>query len=68
MGLARARELLEGLRSSGTSPTPAGMHDARESIRNFNLGSLPIGYSPTQHTGLDFAELSIVTPRGRFRR
>lgn len=68
MGLAKARELLEGLRSSDTSPTPAGMSDARESIRSFNLGSLPIGYSPTQHTGLDFAALSTVDASGRFRR
>jgi len=67
-GFAAAKVLVEGLRRAGPNPTPAALRDALESIRNFNIGGLSISYSPTNHTGLDFADLSIVDASGRFRR
>jgi branched-chain amino acid transport system substrate-binding protein len=67
-GYAAAKVLVEGLKRAGPDPTPAALRDALEGIRNFNLGGLTISYSPTSHTGLDFADLSIVDAGGRFRR
>ena len=42
--------------------------DALEGMRSFNLGGLTVSYSPRSHTGLDFADLSIIDASGKFRR
>jgi branched-chain amino acid transport system substrate-binding protein len=65
---AAAKVLVEGLRRAGPSPTPRALRDALENIRNFDIGGLTVSYSPTNHTGLDFADLSIIDGSGRFRR
>jgi len=67
-GFAAAKVLVEGLRRAGPNPTPAGLRDALEGIRQFDIGGLMIGYGPGNHTGLDFADLSIVDGAGRFMR
>ena len=67
-GFAAAKVLVEGLRRAGPNPTPVALRDALEGIRNLNLGGLSVSYSPTNHTGLDFADLSIVDATGKFRR
>ncbi len=67
-GYAAAKVLTEGLRQAGPSPTPQGLRDALEGIRNFNMGGLTMSYSPSNHTGLDFADLSIIDAQGRFVR
>lgn len=67
-GYAAAKVLVEGLRRAGPNPTPVGLRDALEGIQNFDIGGLSISYSAKKHTGLDFADLSIVDASGRFRR
>lgn len=67
-GFAGAKVLVEGLRRAGPSPSPGGLRDALESIRRFDLGDLVIDYSPTDHTGLDFADLSIIDSKNQFQR
>ena len=67
-GYAAAKVMVEGLRRAGPNPTPQGLRNALESIRDFDMGGLKVNYSPTNHTGLDFADLSIVDADGRFRR
>ena len=67
-GYASAKVLVEGLRRAGPKPTRAALQAALEGMRKFDLGGLEVGYSPTDHTGLDFADLSIVGADGKFRR
>jgi branched-chain amino acid transport system substrate-binding protein len=67
-GFAAAKVVTEGLRRAGPNPTPASLRDALEGMRNYDIGGLTISYSPTNHTGLDFADLSIVDASGKFRR
>lgn len=67
-GYAAAKVLTEGLRRAGPNPTPVALRDALENLRNYDLGGLTVAYSPTNHTGLDFADLSIVDASGKFRR
>ncbi len=67
-GYASAKVLVEGLRRAGPKPTRATLQAALEGMRRFDLGGLEVGYSPTDHTGLDFADLSIVGADGKFRR
>jgi hypothetical protein len=33
-----------------------------------DLGGLKLAYSPTNHTGLDFTDLSLIDRNGTFRR
>jgi hypothetical protein len=55
------------LRRSGANPTRDKL---MASLSNFNydIGGLEVRYSPNSHTGLDFADLSIITEGGKFRR
>lgn len=67
-GFAAAKVLVEALRRAGPKPTRQSVLAALEGMRKFDLGGLEVDYSATDHTGLDFADLSIITTDGRFRR
>jgi ABC-type branched-subunit amino acid transport system substrate-binding protein len=67
-GFAAARVLVEGLRRAGPKPTRAGLVAALEGMKKFDLGGLEIAYGPDDHTGLDFADLSIIGQDGKFKR
>jgi branched-chain amino acid transport system substrate-binding protein len=67
-GFTAAKVLVEALRRAGPRPTRERLHAALEGMDKFDVGGLEIGYSPTDHTGLDFADLSIIGSDGKFRR
>ncbi|QHE77881.1 ABC transporter substrate-binding protein [Hydrogenophaga sp. PBL-H3] len=67
-GFAAAKVVTEGLRRAGPNPTPVALRDALEGLRNHDIGGLQINYSATDHTGLDFSDLSIVNAAGKFMR
>lgn len=67
-GFASAKVLVEALRRSGSKPTRERIQAALEGMQNFDLGGMAIHYSPGNHTGLDFADLSIVSASLKFRR
>ena len=67
-GFASAKVLVEALRRAAPKPTREKVLTALESLHKFDLGGLEVSYSPTDHTGLDFADLSIIGSDGRFRR
>jgi ABC-type branched-subunit amino acid transport system substrate-binding protein len=67
-GFAAAKVLVEGLKRAGAKPTREKIQAALESIRKFDIGGLEVNYSPEDHTGLDFADLSIIGTDGKFRR
>lgn len=67
-GFAAAKVLVEGLRRAGAKPSREKIHTALEGIRKFDIGGLEVSYSPEDHTGLDFADLSIIGTDGKFKR
>jgi len=69
-GFASAKVLVEGLRKAAAARdlSRAGLQKALENLKSFDLGGLELSYSPTDHTGLDYADLSIIGSDGRFRR
>ncbi len=67
-GFAAAKVLVEGLRRAGDKPTRARVHAALESFSKFDIGGLEVSFNAKDHSGLDFADLSIITSDGRFRR
>ncbi|RRH88488.1 amino acid ABC transporter substrate-binding protein [Variovorax beijingensis] len=66
-GFASAKVLVEALRRAGPKPTRAKVLAALESLRGYDLGGLEISYSPQDHSGIDFADLAIISD-GRFKR
>lgn len=67
-GFAAAKVLVEGLRRAGKDLNRAGLQKALEGLQKVNIGGLEISYTAKDHTGLDYAELSIIGADGRFRR
>lgn len=67
-GFASAKVLVEALRRSGSKPTRERIQAALEGMQNFDLGGMAINYSTSNHTGLDFADLAIVSTNKKFRR
>jgi branched-chain amino acid transport system substrate-binding protein len=67
-GFAAAKVLVEGLRRAGPKPTSSGLRDALETMQKYDLGGLEVSYSATNHSGLDFADLSIIGIDGKFMR
>jgi ABC-type branched-subunit amino acid transport system substrate-binding protein len=67
-GFAAAKVLVEGLRRASPHPTREKIVAALNTLRKFDIGGMDVSYSPTNHTGLDFVDLSIVSVDGKFRR
>ena len=67
-GFAGAKVLVEGLRRAGPNPTRERVREALEAIRGFDIGGMEVNYSPTDHTGLSFVDLSIINKDGKFTR
>lgn len=67
-GFAAAKVLVEGLRRAGQGANGEKLRNALETISGFDIGGMDISYSATDHTGLDFVDLSIINKDGRFTR
>ena len=67
-GFAAAKVLAEGLRRAGPRPTRESLTAALNGMQRLDIGGMELGYSPTDHTGLDYSELSIIGADGRFVR
>ncbi|WP_405041554.1 ABC transporter substrate-binding protein [Polaromonas sp.] len=67
-GFAAAKVLVEGLRRAGAKPTREKIQTALEGMRKLDIGGLEVGYSSEDHSGLDFADLSIIGADGKFKR
>lgn len=67
-GFVAAKVLVEGLQRAGPNPTRRGLRDALEQMNRVDLGGLEISYSASDHTGIEFVELSIIGPGGKFVR
>jgi ABC-type branched-subunit amino acid transport system substrate-binding protein len=53
-GFVNAKVIVEALRRSGANPTRAGLRQALESMKNFDLGiGAPLNFAPERHQGLD---------------
>lgn len=67
-GFVAAKVMVEGLQLAGRNLTREGFIRAMESIRRQDLGGLMISYSPTDHTGSEFVELTMIGRNGNFIR
>lgn len=67
-GFTGAKVLVEGLRRTAKPITGERLMTALNGMNRFDLGGLVVTYSPTDHSGMDFADLSIIGRDGKFRR
>jgi ABC-type branched-subunit amino acid transport system substrate-binding protein len=65
-GFASAKVLVEGLRRAGKQLTRESFVKALDNIRDFDLGGLKVDYSPTDHTGTEYVELSMIGRNGEW--
>jgi ABC-type branched-subunit amino acid transport system substrate-binding protein len=70
-GFAAAKVLVLGLKRAAKDNkevTRSSLKKALESFNRVDIGGLEVSFSTTDHTGLDFADLSIIDADGAFRR
>jgi branched-chain amino acid transport system substrate-binding protein len=67
-GYVAAKLAVEAIRLAGKNPTPTKVRAALEGMNNYDLGGLVVSYSPTDHTGFEFTDLSIISRTGNFFR
>jgi len=65
-GFCAAKLVTEALKRAGKKPTSQLLMTALESIRDYDMGGFMVTYSATDHTGGEFAEVSIIDVRGEF--
>ena len=66
-GYIAAKVLVEGLRRAGKNPTRESLVDGLASMGKVDLGGFTVNYSPTNHNGSSFIDLTIISGGGKFR-
>ena len=61
-----AKVLVEAIRRAGANPTREGLLKTLDSIHKFNVGGYQIDFSPSNHNGSQFVELTAISKAGRF--
>ena len=67
-GFLVAKVAVEGLRRAGRNLTREGYIEALERMNDVDLGGFFISYSPKNHTGSRFVDLTIIGREGKFLR
>ena len=67
-GYIAARVFVEGLRRAGPNPTRESFIGAMETLRDVDLGGFYVAYTPTNHNGSKYVELTVIGKDGGFMR
>jgi branched-chain amino acid transport system substrate-binding protein len=67
-GYINMKVVVEALKRAGANPTPEGVKAALETLKSHDLGGIFVKYTPTEHTGLTFSELSMIKKDGGYSR
>jgi ABC-type branched-subunit amino acid transport system substrate-binding protein len=67
-GFLTAKVMVEALRRAGRNPTREGLVDALERMQDVDLGGFYVSYSPKNHAGSKFVDLTIIGRNGKFLR
>lgn len=60
-----AKVLVEALRRAGPKPTRSKVIAALESMNNYNLGGVRIGFGPKERVGSRFVEVTVIGSQGK---
>jgi ABC-type branched-subunit amino acid transport system substrate-binding protein len=64
-GYIAARTFTEGLIRAGKEPTRERLISALDGLNQWDAGGIEVDFSPADHVGLDFVDLSVIS-HGRF--
>ena len=67
-GFLAAKVFVEGLRRAGKTLTRESLVTGLESMRDVNMGGFSVNYSPKNHEGSRYTDLTIIGRGGRFVR
>lgn len=67
-GYVNMKVVVEALKRAGSNPTPESVKTALETFSSHDLGGIFVKYTPTEHTGLKFSELSMIKKDGGYAR
>ncbi len=67
-GFASAKVLVEGLKRAGKDASRASLLRALNGMSRYDIGGMELNFSPTDHTGTNYADIAIIDPRGKFLR
>jgi branched-chain amino acid transport system substrate-binding protein len=67
-GFISAKVLVEGLRRTGPELTREKFIGTMEQIRDFDVGGFTVSFTPTDHSGSRFVELTVIGKDERFLR
>ena len=65
-GFIAAKVMAEGLQRAGRNLTRARLVEAFETMGRFDLGGFQVSFSPEDHNGSEFVDLTIISRDGRF--
>lgn len=64
-GYVGAKVLVEGLRRAGPNPTRKKLRDALEQIKDFDAGDLYVSFTPSNHAGVNYVDITIINRDGK---
>ena len=67
-GFAGAKVLTIALKRTPKPVTAEKLRDTLDNLGRIDFGKLELAYSPKDHTGLEFVDMSIIDANGRFTR
>lgn len=67
-GYLSGKVLAEGLKRAGPQPTRKKLREALEAMRDYDAGGLSIRFSPSNHSGSDYLDITILNRDGRILR
>jgi len=67
-GYLAAKVLVEGLKRAGKTPSREKLVEGLESMGKVDLGGFTVNYSPDNHNGSHFVDLTIISKNGKFMR
>jgi branched-chain amino acid transport system substrate-binding protein len=62
-----AKVLVEGLRRSGAKPTRESLMHALDGMSSYDVGGYSVSFSPNNHNGSTFVELTVISKDGGFK-
>lgn len=63
-----AKVLVEAIRRAGPNPTRQKVIAALDKLKSYDLGGFRIGFSPDNHQGSTFVEITVIGQNGKLRR
>ena len=66
-GYIAAKVMVEGLRRAGKNPTRESLVDALAGLGKIDLGGFSVTYTPTNHNGSNYVDLTIISRAGTFK-